>query len=173
MPTKNQSSGIIRHASSIRFLFPLRKSLNSKPITHTNTHTKTQHTSKKHTQTQSKAKRDETHSRCNKPAAERGKGRTEVKVGNQVIKRLHILSASQLLCAMARKKTVVKMKFPAHSSDDEEEVKNSALLMMICFFFSLQSSPVVLAFPVTPFSCSPSVSMCVKIFVCVNLSLSV
>jgi hypothetical protein len=171
LPTKNQSSGIIRHASSIRFLFPLRKSLKSKPITHTNTHTYTQHTSKKHTQTQSKAKRDKTQSRCNKPAAERGKGRTEVKVGNQVIKRLYILSASQLLCAMARKKTVVKMKFPAHSSDDEEEVKNSALLMMICFF-SLQSSPVVLAFTVTPFSCSPSVSMCVKICECVNLSLS-
>lgn len=60
LPTKNQSSGIIRHASSIRFLFSLRKSLNSKPITHTNTHTYTQHTSKKHTQTQSKAKQSAT-----------------------------------------------------------------------------------------------------------------
>jgi hypothetical protein len=59
--TRNQSSGIIRHASSIRFLFPLRKSLNSKPITHTHTHTYTQYTSKEHTQTQSKAKRDEKH----------------------------------------------------------------------------------------------------------------
>jgi len=79
---------------------------------------------------------------------------------------LHFISFPVALCH-GEKKTVVKMKFPAHSSDDEEEVKNSALLMMICFFFSLQSSPVVLAFPVTPFSCSPSVSMCVKICVCV------
>lgn len=104
--TQNQSSGIIRHASSIRFLFPLRKSLNSKPITHTHTHTYTQYTTKKHTQTQSKAKRDKTHSRCNKPAAERGKGRTEGGSGESSHQEaLHFISFPVALCHGEKKES--------------------------------------------------------------------
>jgi hypothetical protein len=80
--------------------------LNSKPITHTDKHTYTQYTSKKNTQTQSKAKRDKKHilgatNRQQKGGREGRRGEVE----NQVMKRFYILSASQLLCAMAKKKS--------------------------------------------------------------------